>query len=68
MNYVKHNQPVQGQSINEATLVVVMKWRMVMFVSGVVATAALVGIMVALFIAGIVLAYVDSHVNKQRRH
>jgi len=45
-----------------------MKRGLAMFVSGVVATAALVGIMIALFIAGVVLAYVDSHFNKQRGH
>lgn len=39
-----------------------------MFVSGVVATAVLAGILIALFIAGVVLAFVDSHFNKQRVH
>lgn len=39
-----------------------------MFVSGVVATASLVGILVALFAAGIVLAMVDKKVDAGREH
>lgn len=40
----------------------------IMFVSGVVASVALIGIMAALFVAGLVLAYVDKRCDKGRQH
>jgi type III secretory pathway component EscS len=39
-----------------------------MFVSGVVATASLVGILVALFGAAVLLAYIDNSFDKNRQH
>lgn len=39
-----------------------------MFVSGVVATASLVGILVALFGAAVALSYVDKQFDKGREH
>jgi type III secretory pathway component EscS len=39
-----------------------------MFVSGVVATASLVGILVALFGAAVLLAYIDKSCDKGRQH
>jgi type III secretory pathway component EscS len=39
-----------------------------MFVSGVVATASLVGILVALFAAAVLLAYIDKSCDKNRVH
>ncbi len=39
-----------------------------MFVSGVIATATLVVILVALFGAGLALMAVDKHFNKYRQH
>jgi hypothetical protein len=39
-----------------------------MFVSGVVAIASLGGIMVALFGAAVVLAYIDKSCDKNRQH
>jgi type III secretory pathway component EscS len=39
-----------------------------MFVSGVVATASLVGILVALFGAAVLLAYIDKSCDKNRVH
>ncbi len=39
-----------------------------MFVSGVVATASLVGILVALFAAAVLLAYVDKSFDADRQH
>jgi type III secretory pathway component EscS len=39
-----------------------------MFVSGVVATASLVGILVALFGAAVLLAYIDKSFDKNREH
>jgi len=39
-----------------------------MFVSGVVATASLVGILVALFAAAVLLAYIDKSFDKNRTH
>lgn len=39
-----------------------------MFVSGVVATASLVGILVALFAAAVLLAYVDKSFDEDRQH
>jgi len=39
-----------------------------MFVSGVVATASLVGILVALFGAAVLLTYIDKSLDKNRQH
>jgi hypothetical protein len=39
-----------------------------MFVSGVVATASLVGILVVLFGAAMLLAYIDKSLDKNRLH
>jgi len=39
-----------------------------MFVSGVVATAALVGVLVALFGVAVLLAYIDKSFDKNRQH
>lgn len=39
-----------------------------MFVSGVVATASLVGILVALFGAAVLLTYIDKNFDKDRQH
>jgi hypothetical protein len=39
-----------------------------MFVSGVVATASLVGVLVVLFGAGVLLAYIDRSFDKDRQH
>lgn len=39
-----------------------------MFISGVVATASLVGILVALFGAAVLLTYIDKSCDKNRVH
>lgn len=39
-----------------------------MLVSGIVATASMVGILVAVFVAGIVLAWIDKKVDAGRIH
>lgn len=39
-----------------------------MFVSGVVATASLVGVLVALFGVAVLLAYIDHSFDKDRQH
>lgn len=39
-----------------------------MFVSGVVATVSLVGILVVVFAAAVLLAYIDKGFNKNRQH
>jgi len=39
-----------------------------MFVSGVVATASLVGVLVALFGVAVLLAYIDRSFDKDRQH
>ncbi len=39
-----------------------------MFVSGVVATASLVAILVVLFLGGVALAIVDRHFDAGRKH
>lgn len=39
-----------------------------MLVSGIVATASMVGILVAVFAAGIVLAWIDKKVDAGREH
>lgn len=39
-----------------------------MFVSGVVATASLVAVLVLLFVGGLALAAVDKHVDAGRQH
>ena len=39
-----------------------------MLVSGVIASAALAGILVVLFVAGIALAVVDKHLDLGREH
>jgi hypothetical protein len=39
-----------------------------MLVSGIVATASLVGILVVLLVGGVGLAWLDNHVDAQREH
>ena len=39
-----------------------------MFVSGVVATASLVGMLVAVFGAAVLLAYIDKSCDRNRQH
>jgi hypothetical protein len=46
----------------------VIKWRLAMFVSGVIGTGSLVVVLVLLFIGGLALAVVDKKADARREH
>jgi hypothetical protein len=65
---------INAQSTPEGTVLPLIDWcdnqdgEISMLVSGVVATASLVAILVVLFLGGVALALVDKHFDVNRQH